>query len=52
MVICVVKSFNLHLSNVVCNVYQQLKMAIPPRFTTDSVGGAQLWRPSDQKFDG
>ncbi len=27
-------------------------MATPPRFAADSVGRAQLWRPSDQKFDG
>ncbi len=27
-------------------------MEFQPRFATDSVGGAQLWRPSDQKLDG
>jgi mannosyltransferase OCH1-like enzyme len=27
-------------------------MEFQPKFAEDSVGGAQLWRPSDQKFDG
>jgi len=27
-------------------------MEFTPRFTTDSVGGAQLWGLSDQKLDG